>query len=55
MYFQARLTTNRLEAEAMLGPDGKRCKKCNPIIVDLMDEDDDITNIIDIAMNNASA
>ncbi|KAK3696313.1 hypothetical protein LTR37_018049 [Vermiconidia calcicola] len=31
----------RLEAEAMLGPDGKRCKKCNPIIVDLMDEDSD--------------
>ncbi|KAI7476840.1 hypothetical protein KC351_g9221 [Hortaea werneckii] len=25
----------RLEAEALLGPDGKRCKTCNPIVVDL--------------------
>ncbi|KAI7165726.1 hypothetical protein KC343_g6358 [Hortaea werneckii] len=29
----------RLEAEALLGPDGKRCKKCNPIVVDLEADD----------------
>ena len=26
-------------AETLLGPDGKRCKKCNPIVVDLTDND----------------
>lgn len=31
----------RLEAEAMLGPEGKRCRKCNPVVVDLMDEGGD--------------
>ncbi|KAI7235289.1 hypothetical protein KC330_g4373 [Hortaea werneckii] len=25
----------RTQAEALLGPDGKRCKTCNPIVVDL--------------------
>lgn len=35
------LTFRRVEAEAMLGPAGKRCLKCNPIIVDLMAEDED--------------
>ncbi|GAB1737941.1 hypothetical protein NU219Hw_g2454t1 [Hortaea werneckii] len=25
----------RMQAEALLGPDGKRCKTCNPIVVDL--------------------
>ncbi|KAK1813194.1 hypothetical protein LTR12_012448 [Friedmanniomyces endolithicus] len=25
----------RLEAEAMLGPDGQRCRKCNPEVIDL--------------------
>ncbi|KAI7191459.1 hypothetical protein KC363_g3876 [Hortaea werneckii] len=29
----------RLEAEALLGPDGKRCKTCNPIVVDLEADD----------------
>ena len=33
------LTRLRLEAERILGPDGKRCKKCNPIVVDLVDDD----------------
>ncbi|KAK4580386.1 hypothetical protein LTR86_000589 [Recurvomyces mirabilis] len=28
----------RLDAENMLGPDGKRCRKCDPEVVDLMDE-----------------
>lgn len=27
----------RLEAEAMLGPDGKRCRKCHPVVVELVD------------------
>lgn len=29
------LTFHRMQAEALLGPDGKRCKTCNPIVVDL--------------------
>ena len=29
------LTLYRIEAEALLGPDGKRCRKCNPVVVDL--------------------
>ena len=33
------LTRLRLEAERTLGPDGKRCKKCRPIVVDLVDDD----------------
>ncbi|KAI6812342.1 hypothetical protein KC340_g17023 [Hortaea werneckii] len=33
----------RLEAEALLGPDGKRCKTCNPIVVDLEDDDGEST------------
>ncbi|KAF2718539.1 hypothetical protein K431DRAFT_129811 [Polychaeton citri CBS 116435] len=27
----------RLEAEAMLGPDGKRCRRCHPVVVELVD------------------
>ncbi|KAK4550506.1 hypothetical protein LTR36_000085 [Oleoguttula mirabilis] len=30
--------TRRIEAEALLGPDGKRCKKCNPVIIDIEDD-----------------
>ena len=30
-----KLTNNSHEAEVLLGPDGKRCKKCNPIVIDL--------------------
>ncbi|RMX81266.1 hypothetical protein D0869_06938 [Hortaea werneckii] len=33
----------RLEAEALLGPDGKRCKTCNPIVVDLEADDGEST------------
>ncbi|KAI7218298.1 hypothetical protein KC333_g3672 [Hortaea werneckii] len=33
----------RLEAEALLGPDGKRCKTCNPIVVDLESDDGEST------------
>lgn len=36
------LTFSRLAAEAMLGPDGKRCKRCNPVVVDLVDEDEEL-------------
>jgi len=35
-----RLTLSRREAEAFLGPDGKRCRKCNPDTVDLSMEDE---------------
>ena len=24
----------------MLGPDGKRCKKCSPLVIDLLDGDE---------------
>ena len=34
------LTLNRLDAEAKLGSD-MRCKRCSPIVVDLMDDDGD--------------
>ncbi|KAI6904454.1 hypothetical protein KC318_g666 [Hortaea werneckii] len=33
----------RLEAEALLGPDGKRGKTCNPIVVDLEADDGEST------------
>lgn len=26
---------SRAEAENMLGPEGKRCKKCNPLVIEL--------------------
>ncbi|KAK0988508.1 hypothetical protein LTS01_009143 [Friedmanniomyces endolithicus] len=35
----------RIEAEAMLGPDGKRCRKCHPVIVDLEQHDAPEENI----------
>ncbi|KAK5118616.1 hypothetical protein LTR85_008081 [Meristemomyces frigidus] len=35
----------RLEAEVLLGPDGKRCKKCNPIVVDLGDDEDEVAAV----------
>ena len=29
-----------MEAEATLGPDGRRCRKCNPVVMHLVDDDD---------------